>query len=70
MGIMACTSEQPGGGTQGGVIPPTLFNFIVDNLVSNWLMMTVEGQLVAQEVLVLAVGRCLVFFYADDCVVG
>ena len=45
--------------TQGGLILPTLFNFIFDNMVRNWLSLSVEDQLVAQEGLLLVVSRCL-----------
>ena len=48
---------------------PTLFNFIVDNVVWNWLVLKLEEKLVAHEGLVLAVGRCLGLFYTDDGVV-
>ena len=57
------------GTNQGGLVSPTLFNLIVDNVVQNWLALTVEYQLVSQEVLVLAVGRCMGLFYDDDGVV-
>ena len=42
---------------------------IVDNVLWNWLAMTVEDQLAAQEGLGLAVGRCLKLFYGNDGVV-
>ena len=58
------------GTTQGGLISPTLFNLIVENLVSNWLAVTVEDQLVTHEGLGPAVGRCLGLLYAYDGVVG
>ena len=57
------------GTTQDGIISPTLFNLIVDNMVQNWLALTVEYQLVAMEGLELVVERCLIIFYADDGVV-
>ena len=41
------------------LISPTPFNLVVDVVVRNWLALTVEDQLVAQEVLGLAVGMCL-----------
>ena len=47
------------GTTQGGLILPTLFNQIVDNMVQRWLAMMVEDQRVSQEGLGLAVGICL-----------
>ena len=53
------------GANQSGLISPTLFNIIVDNVVRNSLALMVEDQLVAQEVLGLTVGSCLVLFYTD-----
>ena len=38
----------------------------MDNVVQDFLDLTVEYQLVAQEVLVLAVVRCMGLFYDDD----
>ena len=58
------------GKTQGGPISSSLFYFIVNNMVRNWLDLTVEDQLVAQEGLGLLVGRCLGLFYMDDGVTG
>ena len=58
------------GTTQGGPISSALFYFIVNNMVRNWLDLTVEDQLVAQEGLGLLVGRCLGLFYMDDGVTG
>ena len=58
------------GTTQGGIILPTLFNFIIENVVTNWLAMTVEDQLVAHEGLGLAAGRYMGLFYTDYGVVG
>ena len=52
------------GATKGGIIFPTLFNLIVDNLVHNLLALMVEDQLFAQEGLELAVWRCLGLFYS------
>ena len=57
------------GTTQGGIVSPTLFNLIVDNVVRNWLALAVEYQLVSHEGLGLLVGRCLGLFYADDIMV-
>ena len=48
---------------------PTLLNFIVDNVVRNWLAPMLEDKLVLHEGLGLAVGRCSGLFYADDGVV-
>ena len=56
--------------TQGGLLLPTLFNFIVGIVLQKWLALTVGDQLVLQEVLVLAVGRFLVILYADDDMAG
>ena len=58
------------GTTQGRLISPTLFNLIVNNVVRNWITMTVDDQLVTHEESVIAVGRCLVLFYAENDVVG
>ena len=58
------------GNTHSGLISPTLFNLLVDNVVRNWIMLTVEDQLVTQEGLVVVVGMCLGLFYADYGVVG
>ena len=44
---------------------PTLFNLIVNNVVMNWLAMTVEDQPVAHETLVLVVGSCMGLFHVD-----
>ena len=54
----------------GGLIPTTLFDLVVKNVARNWLSLMVEDQLVAHKGLVLAVGRCLRLFYADNVVVG
>ena len=48
----------------GGLISPTLFNVVVDNVVRTWLDMTSEDQSVAHEGLGLNVGIRLVVFYA------
>ena len=58
------------GKTQGGLISPTLFNMVVDNVVCNWLYMMVEDKLVSHEGLVLAVGRGMGIFYVNDGLVG
>ena len=42
----------------------------MDNVVQKWLVLEVEYQLLAQEVIGLAVGRCMGLFYADDFIVG
>ena len=51
---------------QGGLISPTIFKLVVDNVVWTWLVMTVKYQTVAQESLGLNVGRFLVVFYTDN----
>ena len=58
------------GTNQGGLISPTIFNLIVDNVLQNWLARLVEDQLVSQEGLGLAVWRCLGLFYAKKIIVG
>ena len=35
--------------TYGGLISPNLFNMVVNNVVHNWLSMTVEDKLVAHD---------------------
>ena len=58
------------GTTQGGLISPTLFSLIVNNVLRNWITLTVEYQLVAHEGLGLVLGVCLGLFYVDNVVVG
>ena len=58
------------GTTQGRLISTTLLNLIVYNVVSNWLAIMVEDQLLAQEGLGLAVGRGMGLFYKCDGVAG
>ena len=58
------------GKTQGGIISPTQFNVVVDNVVRMWLEMNAKDQAVAQEGLRLNVGRCLGVFYANYGMVG
>ena len=53
------------GTTQVRIVSPTLFNLIVYNMVCNWLALMVDDQLSVQEGLGLALGRCLVIFYAN-----
>ena len=55
---------------QGGLIFPTLFNTILDNVVRNWLALMLKDEMVAREGLGLAVGRRLGIFYADNSMVG
>ena len=54
---------------QVDIISPNLFNMVVDNVVRTWLVIIIKDQIVALEGLVLNVGRCLVFFYANDAMV-
>ena len=54
------------GKTKVGIIYPTLFNLVVDNVVHKWLFVTVEDELVAHDGLGLVVGRCMGMFYMDD----
>ena len=58
------------GTTQGGLVSPTLFTMVVDNVIRTWLAMMVEDQQVDQDGLVETVGRCVGVFYADDGMVG
>ena len=58
------------GTTKGGLVSPNLFNLVINNVVHNWLSMPVEDELVAQDGMGLAVGRCIWIFYADDSLVG
>ena len=58
------------GTTQGGLVSPTLFNVVVDSVIRTWLAIKIEDQRVAQYILVETVGRCVVLFYADNCMVG
>ena len=62
--------QETRGTTQGGHIYPTLFNLILDNVVHNWLVLTVEDDLVAHEGPGLAVRRYLGLFYANNGMVG
>ena len=58
------------GMTQEGLISPTLFNMVVDNVVRTWMDMTVKDQVLAQEGLGLNVGRRMGVFYANDGMIG
>ena len=58
------------GTTQGGIILLNLFNFIVNNMEKKWLALILEDQLIDQEGLEMAVGRCLGIFYTDYGVTG
>ena len=56
--------------TQGNLVPPTLFNVVVDNVITTWMAMTVEEQKVAHDGFGETFGLCLGVFYADDGMVG
>ena len=58
------------GMTQEGLISPTLFNMVVDNVVRTWMEMTVKDQVLAQEGLGINVGRRLGVFYANYGIIG
>ena len=58
------------GTTQGGLLSPTLFNVVVENVIITWLDMTLENQRVAHDGLGKTVGRCLGVLYVDDGMVG
>ena len=49
---------------------PPLSNMVFDNVVRNWLYMTVEGNLVTHDRLGLEVGRCMGMLYKDGGLVG
>ena len=57
------------GNTQDGLISPTLFNLMVDNVVLNWLALMLEDPLVTQEGLGLVLWRCLGLLYAGNIMV-
>ena len=67
--VVTCQNGSNYGTNQGGLISPTLFNLIVDNVLHNWLALLVGDQLVSQEGLGLAVGRCMGLFYAKNIIV-
>ena len=58
------------GTTQGGLVSTTLFNVMVDNVIKNWMAMTVEERRVAHDGMGETVGRCLEVFYAENGMVG
>ena len=58
------------GMAQGGLVSPTLFNVVVDNVIRKWVAMTEEDQRVAHDGLGEEIRRCLGGFYADDVMVG
>ena len=53
------------GTIQGGLVPPTLLNVVVYNVIRTCLDMIVEYQRVAHDRLGDTVGRCLGVFYAN-----
>ena len=55
---------------QGGLVSPTLFNVVVDNIIITWLATTVEDHREDHEGLGKSVGRCLGVFYAYYGMVG
>ena len=55
---------------QGGLVYPTLFNVVVDNVIWAWLDITVEDHRVAHNELGEAFGRCMGVLYADNGMVG
>ena len=56
--------------TQGGLILPTLFNMVINNVLCNWMSMTVGEKLVYHDGMVLAVGWCMGMLYVNDNLVG
>ena len=58
------------GTMQGGLISPTLFNVVVDNVIRTWLAMTVEDHRMAHDGMGEDVGQRLGVLYADDCMFG
>ena len=54
------------GTTQGGLILPTLFKMVTNNMVRNWMSRRVEEKLVAHDGLGLMMGQCIGMFYAND----
>ena len=55
---------------KGGLVYPTLFSVVVENIIRTWLAIIVDDQRVAHDRMREAVGRCLGVFYADDGMVG
>ena len=54
------------GTSQGGLLPPMIFNMVVNIFIRTCLGMTVEDQTVAHNGLGENIGRCLGVFYYDD----
>ena len=55
---------------QDGLVYPTFFNMVVDNVIITWLAITVVDHRVAHDGLEETVERCLVLFYDEDGIVG
>ena len=58
------------GTTQGGLTYSTLFNVAVDNMVQNWMSVTVEEDAVIHNGLRRAVGKIMGVFYTDNGLIG
>ena len=56
--------------TQVGLVSPTLFKVVAENVIRTWLAMIVEDQRVDHNGIGDTIGRCLGVFYADDGMVG
>ena len=56
--------------TQGGLMPLTLFNAVVENVIRTWMAMTVEDQRVAHDGLVENFGCYLGVLYDNNGMVG
>ena len=55
---------------QGNLLPPKIFNVLVDNFIRTWLVMIVEDQRVDHDGLGETVGRCMGVFYSYDGMAG
>ena len=58
------------GTMRGGLIFPTIFNVVLDNMVRKGLEITAKDQVVAHEGLVLNVCIFLGVFYTEDRMIG
>ena len=58
------------GTMQGGLISPTIFNVVVENVMRTWLAMTLEDHRMAHDRMGEGVGQRLGVLYADDCMFG
>ena len=54
------------GNNVGRTFSLTLFNVVVENVIRNWMGMTVEDQRVVHDSLGETVGQCLGVFYEDN----